>query len=45
VQDQQRVATPADAMRDGAHWLVIGRPITAAPDPSQALSAILASLP
>src|SRR5205085_1211441 len=31
--DQIRVATPADAVRDGANYLVIGRQITRAPDP------------
>ena len=28
LDDQSRVVTPADAMRNGAHYLVIGRPIT-----------------
>ncbi len=31
--DQARTATPQDAIRDGADYLVVGRPITAAPDP------------
>lgn len=31
--DQKRIATPADAARSGADWIVMGRPITAAPDP------------
>jgi orotidine-5'-phosphate decarboxylase len=38
--DQRRVATPADALSQGADYLVIGRPITAAPDPLVALAAI-----
>ena len=39
--DQARIATPADAIRDGADYLVVGRPITAAPDPEAAATAIL----
>jgi orotidine-5'-phosphate decarboxylase len=39
--DQARVATPAEAIRDGADYLVVGRPITAAPDPEAAARAIL----
>ena len=31
--DQARIATPEDALDRGADWLVVGRPITAAPDP------------
>lgn len=38
--DQQRVVTPPDALRAGADYLVIGRPITAAADPARALAAI-----
>ena len=34
--DQVRVATPAEAIRAGANYIVVGRPITAAPDPRQA---------
>ena len=41
VGDQKRVATPADAMRHGASYLVIGRPITQAANPAQAAEAIL----
>ena len=37
ADDQRRVTTPAMAIRQGASYLVIGRPITAAPDPMQAL--------
>ena len=39
--DQKRVATPASAIRAGADYLVVGRPITAAPDPAAALDAIV----
>jgi len=38
--DQHRVATPAVAIADGADYLVIGRPITRAPDPLAALEVI-----
>jgi len=38
--DQQRVATPAAAIAGGADYLVVGRPITRAPDPLAALRAI-----
>jgi orotidine-5'-phosphate decarboxylase len=41
VGDQKRVSSPADAVRDGATHLVVGRPILAAPDPVAAASAIL----
>ncbi len=42
--DQARVATPEQALRDGANLLVIGRPITGAPDPGAAAAAIAAPL-
>ena len=42
--DQMRTATPAAALRAGADYLVIGRPITAAPDPAAAAAAIVAEL-
>jgi orotidine-5'-phosphate decarboxylase len=38
--DQQRVSTPARAIASGAHYLVIGRPITRAPDPLSALERV-----
>lgn len=41
TDDQARIATPAEAIRDGADYLVVGRPITAAPDPESAARAIL----
>ena len=43
--DQKRVVTPRQALDDGASVLVIGRPITSAPDPAQALADIAATLP
>ena len=43
--DQARVVTPAQAIANGADYLVVGRPITAAPDPLAALAALDASLP
>jgi orotidine-5'-phosphate decarboxylase len=39
--DQDRIATPADAVAAGADYLVIGRPITQATDPAAALAAVL----
>lgn len=44
VGDQKRVATPAEAVRDGATHLVVGRPILAAGDPVAAAAAILAEM-
>ncbi|WP_333844974.1 orotidine-5'-phosphate decarboxylase [Pelomicrobium sp.] len=38
--DQRRVATPREALAAGADYLVIGRPITRAPDPRAALEAV-----
>ena len=38
--DQKRVLTPAEAIAEGAHYLVIGRPITKAADPGAALEKI-----
>ena len=38
--DQARIATPAEAVRNGASYLVVGRPVTAATDPLEALAAI-----
>ncbi len=42
--DQKRVATPASAIRNGADYLVVGRPITTAPDPRKAAAAIVAEI-
>ncbi|WP_019630792.1 orotidine-5'-phosphate decarboxylase [Actinomadura atramentaria] len=44
AQDQTRVATPRGALAAGADVLVIGRPITGAPDPAAAAAEIARSL-
>ena len=44
LADQKRVVTPRQAIDDGASVLVIGRPITAANNPAQALRDIVASM-
>lgn len=44
ADDQRRIVTPSDAINAGSHYLVIGRPITQAPDPVAACQAILASV-
>jgi orotidine-5'-phosphate decarboxylase len=41
VEDQKRIATPAQAIAHGASMLVVGRPITRATDPAQTAQAIL----
>jgi orotidine-5'-phosphate decarboxylase len=40
ADDQARIATPSAAVRAGADYLVVGRPVTRAPDPLAALAAI-----
>jgi orotidine-5'-phosphate decarboxylase len=42
--DQKRVATPAEAVRNGANYIVIGRQVTRAQDPAAALAEIRAEL-
>jgi orotidine-5'-phosphate decarboxylase len=44
ADDQSRVVTPTEALRLGADYLVIGRPITQAPDPVAVLKSIRTSL-
>ena len=41
IGDQKRIAGPADALRSGASYLVVGRPITQAPNPAEAATTIL----
>lgn len=42
--DQRRVATPAEAIRNGADYLVIGRQVTRAADPGKACEQVLAEI-
>lgn len=44
TDEQKRVATPGRAIRDGVDYLVVGRPITKAPDPRAAARAIIAEM-
>jgi orotidine-5'-phosphate decarboxylase len=44
ADDQRRVMTPADAIRNGSTYLVIGRPVTQADDPSAVLLTINSEL-
>lgn len=44
IGDQTRVMTPAEAFAQGTDYIVVGRPITAAADPREALEAILATV-
>ena len=42
--DQKRIATPLDAVRDGADYIVVGRPVTRAQDPASAALKILGEI-
>jgi orotidine-5'-phosphate decarboxylase len=42
--DQARVATPADAVRAGADWIVVGRAVTGATDAEEAATAVTRSI-
>lgn len=44
VQDQKRVMTPAEAVKMGADFLVVGRAVTAASNPLQAVEAVFANI-
>ncbi|MDP6351198.1 MAG: orotidine-5'-phosphate decarboxylase [Alphaproteobacteria bacterium] len=44
ADDQKRIVTPADAVRQGADYLVIGRPITRSDDPAAAAGRIAAEM-
>jgi orotidine-5'-phosphate decarboxylase len=44
AHDQSRVSTPADAVRAGARYLVLGRAVTAAPDMGAAMAAVVRAL-
>ena len=44
VGDQSRVVTPRAAIAAGATYLVVGRPVTRAPEPNAALARILADI-
>jgi orotidine-5'-phosphate decarboxylase len=44
ADDQKRIATPAQAIADGADYLVVGRPVTQAADPLAAAEAIVAEI-
>jgi len=42
--DQKRVMTPAETVKEGSDWLVIGRPITAAENPREAYAKVVEEL-
>jgi orotidine-5'-phosphate decarboxylase len=44
VGDQKRVAAPAEAIRNGADYVVVGRPVTQAPDPRAAAEEVVAEI-
>jgi orotidine-5'-phosphate decarboxylase len=44
AHDQRRVMTPAAAQTAGARYLILGRAVTAAPDPAEAMARVVAAL-
>jgi orotidine-5'-phosphate decarboxylase len=45
VNDQQRTATPQDAIASGADYIVVGRAVTDSPDPRAAMQRLIDSIP
>jgi orotidine-5'-phosphate decarboxylase len=45
TNDQKRIATPAEAIANGADHIVVGRPVWQAPDPEAAARSIIETLP
>ena len=45
VNDQNRISTPLEAVKNGSDYLVIGRPITESEDPTKALEKIIKEIP
>lgn len=44
VNDQKRVRTPSEALRDGADYIVVGRSVTAADDPARAIERLISEI-
>jgi orotidine-5'-phosphate decarboxylase len=44
AHDQRRVVSPSQAVAAGARYIVLGRAVTAAPDPAAAMHQVLAEL-
>jgi orotidine-5'-phosphate decarboxylase len=44
AHDQKRVVSPAQAAAAGARYIILGRAVTAAPDPRAAMDAVVADL-
>ena len=44
LNDQQRIATPRDAIAAGADYIVVGRAVTEAPDPGVAIQSLIQSI-
>ena len=45
VNDQNRISTPSEAVKNGSDYLVIGRPITGSENPTKALEKIIKEIP
>lgn len=44
AHDQKRMVTPGEALKNGADYLVVGRPVTQAPDPKKAFRELIESI-